>query len=196
MDWSVYDLADKFTLHDAGFLLCGLDPLPRIYKQQNPDPFLQDSQKAKILTDALIDDAKQGRLKVQNSEGGDGIKDWKMSVESSREGRFGSLYDCSSWRVHRDDLKAWAVSKGKKPAFLFPDDHKPREDSPIQTANLKKALVCMAIDGYGYKPEDQRSSIPGELSKIFLEKFGFEISERTIRDWLKEGRSLLNLTNT
>lgn len=197
MDWSVYDIADRFTLHDAGFLLIDLLPLKPVNKIQDGDPHETERQAAKCITDQLIFDAKNDQLKVQNIEGGDGLKDWKMSLASSREGRFISLYTFSSrWFVHRNDLIVWAESKGKKPAFLFKDGRKPKRESQIQTDNLKKALVCMAIDAYRYKPEDEKSSIPGELSKIFLDDFDFDISDRTIRDWLKEGKNLLKPTKT
>lgn len=123
MDWSVYDLVDKFTLHDAGFLLCELDPLPFCYKLPDNDPYLRERQKAKIFTDALIADAKQGRLKVQNSEGKDAFQIWKER-DSKPTGRGFTILPKGyfpHWLVHRDDLRAWAESKNKKPPFLFPE---------------------------------------------------------------------------
>lgn len=123
MDWSDYDLADKFTLHDAGFLLCELEPLPFCYKLPDNDPYLKERQKASIFTNALIDDAKQGRLKVQNSEGEDAFQIWKERVSKPTGRGFTALPKgyFSHWFVHRDDLKTWAESKNKKPPFLFPE---------------------------------------------------------------------------
>lgn len=137
MDWSVYNLVDEFTLHDAGFLLCGLDPLPFCYKLPDNDPYLRERQKASILTNALIVDAKQGRLKVQNSEGEDAVQVWNRLV-SAQINRPNSIYTelglpsparrlttilskgyFHHWLVHRDDLKAWTESKNMRPPFLF-----------------------------------------------------------------------------
>jgi hypothetical protein len=143
MDWSVYDIADRFTLHDAGFLLCELDPLPFCYKLPDNDPYLKERQTASILTNALIDDAKQGRLKVQNSEGEDATQIWRQEKNKIfAKGYF------ERWRVHRNDLTAWAESKGKRPAFLFDDARDQNSILPSDWPNhttpeielLKKAI--------------------------------------------------------
>lgn len=143
MDWSDYDIVDRFTLHDAGFLLCELDPLPFCYKLPDNDPHLRERQKARIFTDALIADAKQGRLKVQNSEGEDAAQIWRQEKNKIfAKGYF------ERWRVHRNDLTAWAESKGKRPAFLFDDARDQNSILPSDWPNhttpeielLKKAI--------------------------------------------------------
>ncbi len=50
--------------------------------------------------------------------------------------------------------------------------------------SLMKLIIGMAIDGYGYDPEARKSPIPKELSDT-LSSWGIDISDDTIRKWLK-----------
>lgn len=67
---------------------------------------------------------------------------------------------------------------------------KSKKESPILTDNLMKAVICMAIHKYEYNPNDEKSPVPGMLSAMFS-KYGFVITDRTIRGWLKKGKGLL-----
>lgn len=213
MDWSVYNLIDEFTLYDAGFLLCDLKPLEYKSKYPDNDPYELDRKTAKMLTNALVSDIKEGRLEAHNSKGEDASWSWRrdkllptiqinnfkaqVGLPHSPEMDPGLLPESYffNWRVFRDDLKTWAESKGKRPAFLFPENRKSEKETKIQSDNLKKALVCLAIDGYGYDPEDKKSPIPKQLSDV-CSGCGFEISDKTIRNWLNEGKNLLNPIKT
>ncbi len=62
-----------------------------------------------------------------------------------------------------------------------------KKESIRKTENLCRAIACLAIDGYGYNPNDPKSNVPKELSGIMSKKFDVEISDRTIRNWIKEG---------
>ncbi|MCB1934922.1 MAG: hypothetical protein KDF59_03150 [Nitrosomonas sp.] len=125
---SVYDYVDRFSLHDAGFLLCDLPPLKPVINIPNGDPHEKERQTAKCVTDQLIFDAKAGKLKVQNDNGEDAIEERNRKPE----GRFGKdtfrNYGVT-WFVTRDELTEWAKRKGKKPAFLFPENGNPEVSS-------------------------------------------------------------------
>lgn len=70
------------------------------------------------------------------------------------------------------------------------EESAPKRESPVLADNLTKAFICMAIEKYGYNPDDEKSSVPSKLSSVFS-KHGFEISDRSIRGWLKKGINLL-----
>ncbi|MDR4514909.1 hypothetical protein [Nitrosomonas sp.] len=67
------------------------------------------------------------------------------------------------------------------------EESTPKRESPVLTDNLTKALVCMATEKYGYNPDDEKSPVPSKLSSMFS-KHGFEITDRSIREWLKRGK--------
>lgn len=51
--------------------------------------------------------------------------------------------------------------------------------------SLYKIVSAMAADGYGYRWEDKKSSIPNEIAKAVTEFLGENIDEDTVRKWLK-----------
>lgn len=73
---------------------------------------------------------------------------------------------------------------------IYPDEVKTstnKKESTRLTENLYRAIACLAIDGYGYNLEDNKSTVPGELSKMMRERFDFDITDKTIRGWIKKG---------
>lgn len=62
-----------------------------------------------------------------------------------------------------------------------------KPQSPMERQNMLKAIYAMAINGYGYNPEDKRSKVITEIvSDISLA--GFSVSDDTIRRYIKEAR--------
>jgi hypothetical protein len=65
-----------------------------------------------------------------------------------------------------------------------------KPESTRKTDNLLLALVCVAIDAYGYNPALGKNTAPKDIaSALGLQGVGKD--EKTIREWLKEGSELL-----
>ena len=64
------------------------------------------------------------------------------------------------------------------------------EINPRVKDTLLKIILGMAIDGYGYRPQQLRSPTARELSD-HLQRLGLEVSDDTIRNYLKEAAQLL-----
>lgn len=71
----------------------------------------------------------------------------------------------------------------------------PKDELPNTVRNtLLKIIIGMAIDGYKYDPDDNKNSLTGSKKDSFSDKFnklGIQISDETIRKYLKEAESFL-----
>jgi hypothetical protein len=67
-----------------------------------------------------------------------------------------------------------------------------KPESTRKMENLLRVLACIAVDDYGYDPDLSKSTAPQDISNA-LSKLGQSIDPKTIRGWLKEGASLLQL---
>ncbi|MEZ0246104.1 MAG: hypothetical protein ACAH09_05650 [Methylophilaceae bacterium] len=104
------------------------------------------------------------------------------------------------WADQYPELRghAWALSGGPKVSkddlIILEKDINPGQsqetESPRKIDNLLRALVCMAVDVYGYQPDDARSTTPTDIVKA-MEKNSVSVTDKTIRGWLKEGVQLL-----
>lgn len=56
--------------------------------------------------------------------------------------------------------------------------------------NLLKIVLAMAIDCYGYDPENERNTATSDIIKA-LESIGLSVSENTVRARLKEAAEML-----
>ena len=65
-----------------------------------------------------------------------------------------------------------------------------RTESPKSTNSLLKMIITMAIDAYGYNPDQKKSPIPAEIVEN-AEKLGLSIDVDTVRNWLKEAANIL-----
>ncbi len=84
-------------------------------------------------------------------------------------------------------LEVKLADKNQTPPVIGPS----KSQSPIERQNMLKVIYVMAIKGYGYKPDDKRSSAIAEIvSDLSLE--GLQVSDDTIRRYLKEAREHLS----
>lgn len=61
--------------------------------------------------------------------------------------------------------------------------------NPSERKTMAKLIFTMAVDGYGYDPNQKKSPIPTEIMAAAA-KVDIAITEDTVRKWLKEGASL------
>jgi hypothetical protein len=65
-----------------------------------------------------------------------------------------------------------------------------KPESTRKMENLLQAFAAIAIDAYGYDPEAVKSTAPTDIARA-LQQHGKEVDPKTIRTWLKEGKTLL-----
>jgi hypothetical protein len=70
------------------------------------------------------------------------------------------------------------------------DSHSSQDLNPKSLQSLLKMVIAMAIEGYGFNPEDGRSPIPGEIARD-VQKAGLSIDSDTVRRWLRQAAELL-----
>jgi len=66
------------------------------------------------------------------------------------------------------------------------------KESTRKTENLLRALTAIAVDAYNYNPNDAKSLAPQDIVNA-MNRHGDSFSSKTIRNWLKEGASLLEV---
>jgi hypothetical protein len=79
-----------------------------------------------------------------------------------------------------------AVSKVSKAVAL---------DNPKAAGSLLKMVAAMAIVGYAYDPNQNKSNVSAEIVAD-AERIGLEIEVKTVRKWLKISSQLINEDNT
>ena len=63
-------------------------------------------------------------------------------------------------------------------------------ESPKTATSLLKLVIAMAIDGYGYDPEQRKSPVTKEIVEA-TQKAGIPLDSDTVRKYLKAGAELL-----
>ena len=58
-----------------------------------------------------------------------------------------------------------------------------------ERSSLLKLVCGMSVGGYGYDPRTERSSIPKDI-RSDLNRLGLDLTEDTIRKWLKEAMTV------
>lgn len=81
-------------------------------------------------------------------------------------------------------------------ALLDLQERFPSEDSentkplgPTERRSVLKMILAMAIDGYGYDPDESKSPIPNQIVEAAA-KNDHSITDDTVRKWLKEASKL------
>lgn len=69
----------------------------------------------------------------------------------------------------------------------------PKKLTETERNTMLKLIIGMAIDAYGYKPEESRNSLTGEKNGLSakLQKHNISINDDTIRKYLTEAKNLL-----
>ncbi len=67
-----------------------------------------------------------------------------------------------------------------------------KPESTRKTENLLRAITAIAIDAYGYDPKSAKSTAPHDITDAISTQ-GKDFDKKTIRGWLKDGASLLEI---
>jgi hypothetical protein len=113
----------------------------------------------------------------------------KQAIEARNE--------ITDWKARNDDLlkqhDAIAVERdglkrelGKMLSKAYPDKIHPNE-----RRSVKRLIIGMAVDAYGYNPKDKRSDATPEIHKG-LARFKIKLDEGTIHKWLRASEDELS----
>ncbi|MGH8729963.1 MAG: hypothetical protein ACREV9_17785 [Burkholderiales bacterium] len=135
-DWSVWDVLDEFSLHDAGFLWCEEEPLYHTCMIMPNDPQETIRRKADLISHQLMAAASCNPPKLQATKRY--VRDDMYTPQTAR------------WIASRSALKEWAKSNGMRPRFLFP------EVPPLDTTqNVAESEVAESQASAGRDPENE-----------------------------------------
>ncbi|MBX9916895.1 MAG: hypothetical protein K2Y07_06625 [Nitrosomonas sp.] len=149
-----YRHLDKFTLHDAGFLLCDQPPLPP-YSDNKPE----SDRKKSIRSDAyqktkeLIAAARKGHLRLVDKLdeaiifNREGLTDEEHKIINSGRG-FWTNHNSGIWFVTRSDFKEWAIAMELNPTFLFGQET-PQLDRPVDEMAFHRLNYEPVVSGIG-----------------------------------------------
>lgn len=149
-----YKHLDKFTLHDAGFLLCNQPLLPP-YSDNKPE----SDRKKSIRNDAyqktkeLIAAARKGHLRLVDRLDEDiifkseGLTDEEHKIINSGRG-FWTDHNSGIWFVTRSDFKEWAIAMELNPAFLFGQETQ-QLDKPVDEMAYNRLNDEPVVSGIG-----------------------------------------------
>jgi hypothetical protein len=65
------------------------------------------------------------------------------------------------------------------------------KENPKTVSSLLKMVIAMAMDGYGYNPEDKKSPVTKEIVEA-TQRYGVSIDSDTVKKHLKAGAELLS----
>jgi hypothetical protein len=101
----------------------------------------------------------------------------KQAVEARNE--------IPNWKARYDDLFRQHVEVSAERDGLRRELDQMRSITPNERRSVKRLIIGMAVDGYGYNPNDQRSPATREIHKG-LARFEIKMDEDTIRNWLRK----------
>ena len=114
MNWDYWDLVDTFTLGQAAYLWCGIEPVADGY-------ITFGFKRPEVLAIAQF-----LKMAVQNGdiEAGPDHMNYRLNDPNPRTNTLDAIgmdHKLLDALVSRADLQKLAESKGQKPAFLFPE---------------------------------------------------------------------------
>jgi hypothetical protein len=116
-----------------------------------------------------------------------------FSTDKNRGGHWDDCREYLPFKLTKENIvisrKDIEVAEIKNPVFVPGAVVLQDKITPSEKKSLAKLIYAMAVDAYGYDPEDKKSPIPKEIVEI-IATTDLSISEDTVRKWLKEGAKL------
>lgn len=214
---AAWDFADEFTGEEAACLILGITPNTATAEKEAVtrllDVMKSDYENAKKVfvedSDYCLSHLKNPRmLQSKLILFGDyypqlDYEDALNILQSSERGDF------EVQKFPREEIVRWLSEYSAKSEYAFDKGiipnkiHEPTQKidgnkfSAKERNTLLKMIYGMAVDGYGYSPEQAKSPIPAQLQAV-LDILGIPVTNETILEKLKEGQQVLNdsLKNT
>ena len=184
-DFSYWSKSAFLNLHEALWLSVGLQPLSKFMDKLDPENTgWQTGDKIRSFMLARHELFRReldpnGWLKTRLPRE---ILEWINRVDLEVHPGFRRMLELI---VSRED-KVNAPKSAMQTSFDLSEDRFEAREK----VSLAKLLVAMAIDGYGYDPDAERSPIPKEIQDMAAE-LGLDTSQDTIRKYLKLGSTHL-----
>lgn len=99
----------------------------------------------------------------------------------------------SDFLIENPTINKW-VKYTKNNIIAIMEDDKPKTQTENERNNMLKLIIGMAIDAYGYEPDKNRNNLTGNNKNSLnakLQTHGINISDDTIRKYLKEAKELI-----
>jgi hypothetical protein len=157
-DYRPYDLRNLFHLREVVLAWCDADEIT-----------VQNARTCGAMRWALVEAVSNGELPKQG--------------EAFMKCDYAATQPPFDLAFKREDLKRWALSKGQKPKFLFPEE---RDVSDARDCQLDKAR-CQALAQLLWEMEPTRTTANMATDKRIL-KYGngSQYGEKTLQAWLRE----------
>lgn len=180
----------EVTLHglDGAFVVAG-DLYCQIQESTDDNEFQKGStahgRKLEVLIEREgLDDEEAEVLRKEHKANREQFKKRRAERPAS-EGYYpaGTLPHDAVYVVRTDAL-ADLLAAASEP-------ERPKEDlGTRERETLLKLLIGMAIKGYKYAPDDNRSHVPAEVASD-VQALGISMTDDTVRKWLKAARAVL-----
>jgi len=169
MDYSAFDLRSYFTLEEAGKVWCEMTHVTP-----------ENEYRLVMICGEMSTAILHGELQAQIPSSITG------KVESNREyhGQF-TAQDIVGAMITKEDLKAWAIKRGVKPKFLFPEERPPSEKEPSARENQLNKARCQAIGALVWK-ENPNFTLGDVVKDKRVLDYGENYTEKTLESWIRE----------
>lgn len=178
-DFGIWARYPAYTAEEAWLLSLGIQPKGWVYIDP-PDAAGRDRQdqepshaiaQLRVLFQRKLDPAETG-VKTPASE----IQFWLETIHLDVHPKLKTIL----W-------KSAQLAAKNSPTSDQGDGARP---DARELASLKRLVITMAIDGYGFDPKAQRSPLPKHLEGAALER-GISLTDETIRKWLRAASEYL-----
>jgi hypothetical protein len=184
-DFKYWGQMSSYSIDEAVALIVGVEPkftpnelLEAWEHSSELDTFYPAIQfiikQRKLLKNKFVENFYAG-FSIQKEE----LKQWIDEIELDVDARF------------YNQLEKYHPNKsGKKRKLIMPIEGSIETFDIRERASMLKMIIAMAVDGYRYKIDSERSAIPTKIADA-LDQMGISLDLDTIRKYLKEGRDIL-----
>ena len=155
----------------------------RRWHQKTDEEFARGDEFGSVPPDQMLESTEMSWVRATDqSEDDQGFLLWlgNQSQSAFETQRF-SRQELARWFVATGIKSRYAFEAGKSKAIVNIDESL----SAVERASLLKMVIGMAIRGYGYVAEDNKSPIPKQLEGE-LAALEMTLTDDTIRKYLKE----------
>jgi len=180
-DFAYWSQCKYFSHHEALFLSLGVEP--KHFTENQIDAMKEQVDQGAAFWRPLL-------FMLRRRE--------QISRQFPQRGSGGKIYpkDLFSWfalvnlDVHPDFSSRYLTVLGKKFVSESLGDVAHKRPHKRELDKFAQLFTVMAIEYYGYRPRDARSPIPKEIANSAA-KIGIEISDDTVRKYLRLGASFI-----
>lgn len=181
-DYEVWSMRDSFEPSELKWLSIGFCPTHQLITGNATYPDKGEKRDELLEREAEIRRGIIERSTKLQSYGQLSVKatsafEWVQSIDLAVPNGFRAMLRKASGRLNGQFEKTFTG-----------DYEAPSKDDPRSVRTISKILVAMAVDGYGWRPDDLRSPIPGEIEAV-CDRLGVGVTRETVLKYLRMGAS-------